>query len=59
MPTCCWKKRVKFDCAEKPSSADTSAILLLPEDSFAIAEAMHSMSRYARGERPVESWNRS
>ena len=24
MPTCCWKKRVKLDCAEKPSSADTS-----------------------------------
>ena len=45
MPTCCWKKRVKFDCAEKPSSAETSAILPLPEESLEIADSMHSMSR--------------
>src|SRR6185295_6107416 len=45
MPTCCWKKRVKFDCAEKPSSADTSAILPRPDDSLEIAEATHSISR--------------
>ena len=45
MPTCCWKKRVKLDWAEKPSSAGTSAILVLPEASLAIADSTHSMSR--------------
>src|SRR2546423_8623914 len=58
-PTWLRKKRVKLLCAEKPSSAETSPILPWPEDRRAIAVSTHSMSRYARGENPVQSWNRS
>src|SRR5258708_799516 len=41
-PTCCRKKRVKLLCAEKPSSAETSAILPCPEESRAIAVSTQS-----------------
>src|SRR5204862_269476 len=58
-PTWFRKKRVKLLCAEKPSSAETSEILPSPEDRREIAVSTHSMSRYARGEKPVHSWNRS
>src|SRR6267378_4723468 len=58
-PTWLRKKRVKLLCAEKPSSAETSEILPSPEDRREIAVSTHSMSREARGEKPVHSWNRS
>src|SRR5262245_57132085 len=44
-PTWLRKKRVKLLCAEKPSSADTSAIFPCPEDRREIAVSTHSMSR--------------
>src|SRR3954462_10572719 len=58
-PTWFRKKRVKLLCAEKPSSAATSAILPRPEARREIAVSTHSMSRYARGEKPVQTWKRS
>src|SRR5215213_8909430 len=58
-PTWFRKKRVKLLCAEKPSSAETSAILVSEVDRRVIAVSTHSMSRYSRGERPVHIWNRS
>ncbi|MND06051.1 hypothetical protein D3C83_271970 [compost metagenome] len=59
MPTWLRKNRVKLLCAEKPSSADTSAIRVRPLESLEIALSTHSMSRYDLGERPVQTWNRS
>src|SRR6267142_2430309 len=44
-PTWFRKKRVKLLCAEKPSSAATSAILPRPEERREIAVSTHSMSR--------------
>src|SRR5688500_5650228 len=58
-PTWFRKKRVKLLCAEKPSSAETSAILPCPDDRREIAVSTQSMSREARGEKPVHIGNRS
>src|SRR5262245_48877281 len=44
-PTWFRKKRVKLLWAEKPSSADTSAIFPCPEDRREMAVSTHSMSR--------------